>query len=72
VRTDLYTPDKEYLFENAERLSGERQGALDAFSMAEGRGKCRNRKRRAAPATVENASPERLERERNQNMERTL
>ena len=34
VRTDLYTPDKEYLFDNAERLSGERQGALDALNAA--------------------------------------
>jgi conjugative relaxase-like TrwC/TraI family protein len=72
VRTDLYTPDKEYLFENAERLSGERQGALDAFSVAEARAKGRKPNRRAAPATVENSVPQRPKRERNQNMERTL
>ena len=50
VRTDLYTPDKEYLFDNAERLSGERQGALDALNAAGRRQKGRDRKHQPLPA----------------------
>jgi hypothetical protein len=72
VRTDLYTPDKEYLFDNAERLSGERQGALDAFSVADGPGRGVNRKRRTAPAAVENGALDRTDLGREQKMERSL
>jgi hypothetical protein len=71
VRTDLYTPDKEYLFDNAERLSGERQGALDALSAA-GREKHRERKHRSSPAAVDNGISARKEEERNQTLERSL
>jgi len=31
LRTDLYTPDKERLFQSVERTSGDRQGTLDAL-----------------------------------------
>lgn len=37
-RTDLYTPNKEYLYENAERSSGDRLGALDALDMSRASG----------------------------------
>jgi ATP-dependent exoDNAse (exonuclease V) alpha subunit len=72
VRTDLYTPDKEYLFENAERLSGDRQGALDALSAVGRRGKGSDRKRRTAPAAVENAPNQGRDLERGQTFERGL
>ena len=72
VRTDLYTPDKEYLFDNAERLSGERQGALDALNAAGRRQKGHDRKRQALSAVPGNGVPERTGLERNQWVDRTL
>lgn len=72
VRTDLYTPDKEYLFDNAERLSGERQGALDALNAVGRRQKGRDRKRQTLSAVAENGAPERSGLERNQSVDRTL
>jgi conjugative relaxase-like TrwC/TraI family protein len=72
VRTDLYTPDKEYLFDNAERLSGERQGALDALNAAGRLQKSRERKRQTLAAVAQNGAPERTGLQRNHSIDRTL